>query len=59
MTTLQKGKEAIDDNFKRYVSAERDPAMFNLNVAMLAILDGLVSLRQDVESLSAKVGQRR
>ena len=57
MTTLHKGKEALDDNFARYVSAERDPAMFNVNVAMMAILDGMLKIQKDLESIERKINQ--
>jgi hypothetical protein len=57
MTTLYQGKEAIADNFKRYISAQDDPAAFNLNVALEAILDGLIQMKRDIDKIETTVDQ--
>jgi len=57
MTTLHQGKQAITDNLNSYVSAERDPAMHNLNVAIEAILDGLLHMKKDIDKLDRQVSQ--
>jgi hypothetical protein len=54
MSTL-KAQRALDDNLRHYVSADRDPAMHNLCVALRDLANSIQKIERDVDHLKAAV----
>jgi|GEM_PF-6302657 len=50
---------AADDNIQNHVSAERDPAMYNMSVALLNIARALQKLQNDVDVMGRELKRLR
>lgn len=49
--SIQDAINAANDNIQNYVSAQRDPVMFNVNIALLNIAEGIQRLSKDLDKV--------
>jgi hypothetical protein len=52
--SIQDAIRAAEDNVQNHVSAERDPVMYNVSVALLNIARALQRLQNDVDGIERR-----
>ncbi|MEQ1523267.1 MAG: hypothetical protein ABL936_18530 [Aestuariivirga sp.] len=56
MISLQKAIEGMDENMTRYTSAKKDPALFNISLALKTIAQHLYEIEDDVGRIKKQIG---
>jgi hypothetical protein len=52
---MDAAKRAIEENLQQYLSATTDPAMFNLNLGLLGVIEGIEEIADRLEVIEREV----